>query len=389
MAFDFDDVIDRRGTHSAKWDGMQARFGHTDPDIIPMWVADMDFRAPPAVTEALTAAVQHGVYGYYGDDSTARQATADWLTTRHGWTPDTDWISWVHGLVAGIGFSIQAFTEPGDGVVVFSPVYHMFGNTIRASGRTVIESELRNVQGRYEMDLEALGRDLDPSARLVLLCSPHNPGGRVWTEAELTALAAFCAERDLILVSDEIHCDLVYSGATHLFTAKAAPGILDRLVTLVAPTKTFNIAAALTGSVIISNPDLRKKFRAAQAAAGSGAANRFGMIALEAAFKGGAPWLDALVPYLEANRDHLAAAVAGMPGLRAMHLEATYLSWIDFSDLGMDAAEVTRKVETEAKIAVNRGPTFGTGGEGWLRFNFACPRATLDTAMGRLGDVFG
>lgn len=388
-AFNFDEVIDRRGTHCAKWDGLRQRFGISDPDMIPMWVADMDFRACPPVTEALQSLIDHGVHGYYGDDSGARESVVDWMTTRHGWTPEPGWITWVHGLVAGIGFSIQAFTQPGDGVVVFSPVYHMFANTIRAAGRTVIESELRQVQGRYQMDLEQLARDLPANAKMVLFCSPHNPGGRVWTEAEITALAQFCDARGLILVSDEIHHDLVYSEATHHVTHKTAPGIADRLVTLVAPTKTFNIAGCLTGVVVISNPEMRQAFVAAKAAAGSGAANRFGMIGLEAAYKGGGPWLDALVPYLQANRDHMARAVAEViPGVRVMPLEATYLAWLDFAETGLSPEEVIAKVEGEAKIVTNKGPTFGTGGASFLRFNFACSRATLDRALERLADTF-
>lgn len=390
MTFDFNKVVDRRGTHSVKWDGMGARFGLTAEDQIPMWVADMDFPAPPSVNAAIQGLVDHGVHGYYGNDATMREAVCDWYRARHDWEIDPDWLSWVHGLVAGIGFSIQAFTEKGDGVVVFSPVYHMFGNTVRAAGRTLIESELKHVQGRYEMDLDQLAEDLPDNARMVLFCSPHNPGGRVWTREEIRALADFCAERDLILVSDEIHNELVYSGARHIMTANAAPEIADRLVTLVAPTKTFNIAGCLTGCVAMSNPEMRKKFANAKAAVGSGAANRFGMTAAEAAYRGGGDWLDALVPYLQANRDHLDAAVAQhMPGVRSMKLESTYLAWLDFSGLGRDMAEVTRMVEHEARIAVNKGGTFGKGGDTWLRFNFACPRATLDEAIGRLAEVFG
>ncbi|MEM1299694.1 MAG: MalY/PatB family protein [Pseudomonadota bacterium] len=387
--FDFDEVIDRRGTHCSKWDGMAGRFPGVTDDTIPMWVADMDFRAAPSVNQAVRDLAEHGVHGYFGDDSGLRAAVADWMDTRHGWRPETSWMSWAHGLVAGIGFSVQAFTEPGDAVVVFSPVYHMFGNVVKAAGRTLFESELKNVQGRYQMDLEALGRDLPPSARMVLLCSPHNPGGRVWTEAELKALATFCAVRDLILVSDEIHCDLVYEGSTHLPTQKVAPEIADRLVTLVAPTKTFNIAASLTGCVVIPKAEMRGKFNAAKAACGSGAANRFGMIVAEAAYRGGRDWLDTLVPYLQANRDHLAQTIAAeIPGARPMHLESTYLSWVDFSDTGASPDEVTRKVFEDARIAVNKGPTFGKGGEAFLRFNFACPRATVDQALERLIAAF-
>lgn len=389
MRFDFDEVIDRRGTHCTKWDGMGARFGIDVDDAIPMWVADMDFRACPAVTEALQRLIDHGVHGYFGDDAPAREAFVDWMRTRHGWTPEADWITWCHGLVAGIGFSIQAFTEPDDSVVVFSPVYHMFGNTVRAAGRRLHESRLVQVQGRYEMDLDQLARDLPANAKMVLFCSPHNPGGRVWTETEIRALCDFCAERGLILVSDEIHHDLVYSEATHQVTAKVAPDVSDLLVTLAAPTKTFNIAGCLTGAVVISNAGLRARFNAAKAAAGSGASNRFGMIGLEAAYRGGAAWLDQLVPYLQSNRDRLASAIAeAIPGTRVMPLEATYLSWVDFSALGLDQNTLEQKVLGDAKVIVNKGPAFGAGGEGFLRFNFACPRATLDQAIERLADAF-
>ena len=388
--FDFDEVIDRRGTHSNKWDSLEQLFGITDPDAIAMWVADMDFRAPPAVNEAIRALCDHGVHGYFGDYSDMKTAVVNWMATRHDWEVDPDWVGATHGLVSAIGLSLQALTEPGDGVVVFSPVYHAFGRVVRANGRELIESELRNVQGRYEMDLEALGQDLPTNARVVLFCSPHNPGGRVWTPEELRALAAFCAERDLILICDEVHHDLVYPEATHHVLANLAPEIHDRLITLTAPSKTFNIAGALTGNTIIRNPDFRKRIDQAAGAAGVGSKNRFGMTAATAAYQGGAPWLDALIPYLQDNRDRLAGAVAeNLPGVRAMHLQSTYLAWLDFTALGLTPQDLLKKVHQDASIAVNAGPSFGKGGDGWLRFNFACPRATLDRAIDRLTDVFG
>ena len=387
--FDFDEVIDRRGTHSAKYDAMGIKFGLTGDDLIPMWVADMDFRAPPAVNQAIQGLIDHGVHGYFGDDADMLEAVANWTTTRHGWSPEKSWITSTHGLVSAIGLAIQAMTEPTDGVIVFAPVYHMFGNTVRATGRQLIESPLKEIQGRYEMDFEDLEARAD-GAKMVLLCSPHNPGGRVWSVDELRQLAGFCERRDLILVSDEIHMDLVFSESTHTMTAKAAPGIMDRLVTLIAPTKTFNIAGALTGFPIISNPQLRAKFAAQKAACGLGAANRFGTIAATAAYSQGAPWLDALVPYLQSNRDRLDQAVAEhMPGVRSMRLEATYLSWLNFSGTGLSAEQALAKVNNEARIVVNAGPSFGDGGADWLRFNFACRRDTLETAISRLVDVFG
>lgn len=387
--FDFDEVIDRRGTHSAKWDGMGPRFGLAGDDLIPMWVADMDFRSPPEVNTAIQDLIDHGVHGYFGDDSEMKDAVIGWLDKRHGWSPEPDWILKAHGLVSGIGLTIQAMTEPNDGIIVFAPVYHMFANTIRAGGRRVIESPLKEIQGRYEMDFEGL-ETLAKDAKMVLLCSPHNPGGRVWSADELRQLAEFCDRRDLILVSDEIHMDLVFSESTHTMMAKAAPSIMDRLVTLVAPTKTFNIAGALTGFPIISNPDLRGKYTAQVAACGIGAANRFGVIAATAAYRHGEDWLDALIPYLQSNRDRLNQAVAeNLPGVRSMRLEATYLAWLDFADTGLSPAEALNKVNNDARIVVNAGPSFGLGGESWLRFNFACPRQTLETAIERMIDTFG
>ncbi|MBL4646471.1 MAG: pyridoxal phosphate-dependent aminotransferase [Rhizobiales bacterium] len=389
MSFDFDRVIDRRNTHSMKWDALQEKLGLSGPDLLPMWVADMDFRAPPAVAETMRKLADHGVFGYFGDSKQYKSSICNWMKTRHDFDVDPDWILTTHGIVAGIGFAIKAYSEPGDGVVVFSPVYHMFGNTIRASGRKLIESPLRQVQGRYEMDLENLASQIDSSTKLVLLCSPHNPGGRVWSAQELKALGQFCSDHNLILVSDEIHHDLVYAGHKHTVTANACPDITDRLVTMTATTKTFNIAGILTGNVIISNAELRKKYIAAVNALGSGAPNGIGVQLATAAYSEGADWLDALLPYLQSNRDLLNDAVAKhMPGVRSMKLEATYLSWYDFSGTGMSPQEAVDLVQKKARIAINQGGSFGEGGEGWLRFNIACPRATLEEAIDRLKTAF-
>lgn len=387
--FDFDRVIDRRGTHSSKWDAMGARFGLEGDDLIPMWVADMDFAAPPAVNEAIHALADHGVHGYFGDDAEMKEAVINWCRNRHGWAPEADWITATHGLVSAIGLAVQGMTEPGDGVIVFSPVYHMFGNTVRNTGRRLVESPMKEIQGRYEIDFEGL-ESLGADAKMLLFCSPHNPGGRVWSEDELNGVAEFCERHDLILISDEIHMDLVFSEATHRMMPKTCPAIMDRLVTLVAPTKTFNIAGALTGFPIIPNPDLMAKFMRAKAASGLGALNRFGAIAATAAYQHGALWLDNLIPYLQANRDHFDRAIAErMKGIRSMKLEATYLAWLDFSGTGLSPEEALKKVNEEARIVVNHGPAFGAGGESWLRFNFACPRATLDRAIDRMAETFG
>lgn len=389
MAFDFDEVIERRGTHSSKVEGMIARFGADDPELIAMTVADMDFRAPPPVNDVVRAAAAHGVHGYYGGNEAMQQAVIGWMSSRHGWVPEPDWITTCQGLVSAVGLCIQAFTEPGDSIIVFSPVYHMFGKTVRANGRSLFESELKLVQGRYEMDLERLSRELPSNARMVLLCSPHNPGGRVWSATELQALARFCIEHDLILVSDEIHHDLVFPAAVHQVTAKAAPEVSDLLVTLVAPSKTFNIAGGQLGFSIISNPDLRKRLAEVSAAAGLGNPNRIGALMAVAAYEQGLPWLEALLPYLTENRDRLHHALAErLPSVRPMALESTYLSWIDFSTLGLSSAELAERAIQNEKVAVHDGAIFGKGGEGWLRLNFAMPRPVLDRAIEGLCRAF-
>jgi len=389
MPFDFDELIDRRGTHSAKWDAIGNVVKDPAPDTIPMWVADMDFRAAPAVNEAIRDLAGHGVHGYFGDDGGYKDALSNWLEKRHGWMPDPEWMTHSPGIVSALGLAIQAYSGPEDGVVVFSPVYHMFAHMVRANGRRLIESPLKQIQGRYEMDLDGLKALIDRNTKLVLLCSPHNPGGRVWSAEELTALADFCLANDLILISDEIHQDLVFDGSSHHVTAKVAPQIADRLVTCVAGTKTFNIAGALTGTAIISNPEMRDAFRARKMAAGLAANNRFGMVVCEAAYTHGEAWLDALLPYLQANRDHFDAVVAErLPGVRSMRLEATYLAWLDFGGTGLTQDEIYERIERKARIAINRGDRFGAGGEKWVRFNFACPRARLDEGLDRLTAAF-
>ena len=384
---DFDEIIDRRGSNCAKWDGMEAFQGVSPDDGIAMWVADMDFRAPQSVRDALQQAVDHGVFGYPYDRGDYRQSVIDWMSSRHGWSVDPDWLSTTHGLVNGIGLCIQAYSQPGEGVILFTPVYHAFHKMIAANNRRIVQSPLREVDGRYTLDLESLAAQLDGSERLVLFCSPHNPGGTVWEVEELRALAAFCAEHDLVLVSDEIHHDLVFPGAKHTVMSLAAPEHRDRMVICAAATKTFNIAGAMTGGVFIENPELRDRFKAVHASVGP-YPNGFGLRAAAAAYGGGAPWLEALIPYLDGNRRLFDAGVGAIPGVRSMALQSTYLAWVDFSGTGMTAEEVTERVEKQAKIAINRGPSFGIGGETWLRFNFATRRAVIQEAVDRLQTAF-
>ena len=384
---DFDVEIDRRGSHCMKWDMMQARYGVSAADGIPMWVADMDFRAPDCVHRALRHMVDHGIYGYFGDDTAYLDAIRWWMDTRHGWEVDPASVFTTHGLVNGTALCIETWTQPGDGVVLLTPVYHAFARVIRAAGREVIELPLGIEDGQYRLDLDAA--PLPANARMLLFCSPHNPGGRVWSVAEQQAVAAFAARHHLTLVSDEIHHDLVMPGHRHVPMPLAAPDSLDRLVMLTAATKTFNMAGAHTGNVIVPNPELRRAFAGTMAAQGI-SPNSFGMHMVTAAYSPeGAAWVDALNAYLDGNRRLFDAGLAQIPGLRSMDLQATYLAWVDFSGTGMDAAEFTARVERDARIAVNHGATFGTGGESWLRFNLATPRTRVVEAVERLQKAFG
>ncbi len=387
--FDFDRVIERRGTHSSKWDHIARLSGITSADAIPMWVADMDFAAPPGVTKALAAELECGVHGYYADTGSWAAALVDWMAHRHGAKIDPAWVSPTPGIVSGLGLILQAVSAPDDEVVVFPPAYHAFRRIIRANERHILDAQLVESAGRYVMDLDALRAKLTPRTKVVFLCSPHNPGGNVWSVAELRALAALCAERDLILVSDEIHCDLVFAGAKHTPTMTAAPEIADRLITCVAATKTFNLAGAHVGACVTSNAALKRRLDARIAASGLGSYNRFGMIATEAAWRTGEAWLDELLPYLAANRDMFDARIeAAAPGARSMRLDGTYLAWVDFSGTGLTAEEVAARVRDRARIFVSPGEQFGPGGETWLRFNFAMPRPLLDQALSRLEDAF-
>ena len=384
----FDEVIDRHGTHSAKWDMMEKLYGVPAEDGIAMWVADMDFRPPQCVQDALQRMLDHGIYGYYGDDSGYRAAIGWWMKVRHGWDIEDDWIFTTHGLVNGTAMCVDTWTAPGDGVVLFTPVYHAFAKVIKANGRRVVECPLALNHGRYEMDFDSYDALLDGSEKMVILCSPHNPGGRVWSRAELEQVAEFARRHDLILVSDEIHHDLVMPGHKHIPMA-LIEGIEDRLVMMSASTKTFNMAGAHVGNVIIPDKSLHAAFGARMMGLGI-SPNSFGIHMAEAAYTPeGATWVDALVEYLDGNRKLFDAAINAIPGLASMPLEATYLGWVDFTGTGMTMAEFTRRVEAEARIAVNHGPSFGSGGESFLRFNLATPRSVVQQAVGRIGQAFG
>ena len=384
----FDTQVNRLGSHCVKWDMMQAIYGVAPPEGLAMWVADMEFPPPASVQQALEKMTAHGIYGYFGDDNAYLNAIRWWMETRHGWAVDPAHIFTTHGLVNGTGLCLDAFTQPGDGIVLMTPVYHAFARTIRAAGREVVECRLAQQDGRYQLDFAAWDAQMTGREKMLILCSPHNPGGRVWTLAELQATADFCRRHDLILVSDEIHHDLVFPGHKHHVMANAAPDITDRLVMMTAATKTFNIAGSHTGNVIIADPALRQRFAVRMMALGI-SPNSFGMHMVTAAYSPeGAAWVDALMAYLDGNRRLFDDGINAIPGLRSMPLESTYLSWVDFSGTGMAAPEFIARVEKTARIATNHGATFGTGGENFLRFNIAAPRAQVAEAVSRLQKAF-
>ena len=384
----FDTKIDRRGTHCSKWDTMEPLFGVSPDDGIAMWVADMDFPAAPVIQDAVQAQRDHGIYGYFGDESEYRAAICWWMENRHGWTVDPNAIFTVHGLVNGTALCIDTYTQPGDGVIVFTPVYHAFHRVIRAADRELVECQMVNNNGRYELDFDAYDAQMTGNEKMVILCSPHNPSGRVWTKAELEQVADFAKRHDLIIVSDEIHHDLTMPGQKHI-PMTLIDGIEDRLIMMTATTKTFNIAGTHSGNVIIPYAELRSKFAARMQALGI-SPNSFGLFMATAAYSPeGAEWLDALRDYINENRRIFDEGINAIPGLKSMELESTYLAWVDFSGTGMSRQEFTDRVAKQAKIAVNAGPTFGSGGEDFLRFNIATQRSVVEDAVERMKAAFG
>ena len=385
---DLDEVIERRGTHSAKWDMMEKLYNVPTRDGIAMWVADMDFRPPMAAVRALQTMMSHGVYGYYGDDAGYLDSICWWMQERHGWQVEPDWIFTSHGLVNGTALCIDAFSSPGDGVVLFTPVYHAFARVLKEANRQIVECPLEIRDGTYTFDFDAYDKQMSGGVKIAILCSPHNPGGRVWSAEELRAVADFCIRHDLLLISDEIHHDLVFSPNRHIPMTLAAPDIEDRLIMLTAVTKTFNLAGAHTGNVIIADTNLRQEFARRMMALGI-SPNSFGMFMAEAVYSpDGVSWLDEVMPYINRNRQLFDQQMNAINGVRSMPLEATYLAWVDFRNTGLSTDEVTKRVLHGARIAVNLGNTFGKGGEGFLRFNLATPRSLVVEALSRIERVF-
>jgi len=375
--------IDRRGTASLKWDFQKRLAG--EEGLLPLWVADMDFLAPRQVRAALRRRARHGIFGYTLEPESWYQAAAEWTRSRHGWELRRDWLLACPGVVPAIDLAILAFTAPGDSVVIQPPVYHPFAACIRNNAREVLENPLRLEGSRYSLDLEHLERSLASRTRMLLLCSPHNPVARVWRREELEGLAELCLRRGLIVVSDEIHCDLVLPGHRHLPTASLSGEVAQRTVTLLSATKTFNLAGLGGSLAVIPDPELRRRFRTAKEALWTSPANAFSVVAAETAWRHGARWLQQVLAYVAANYRFLVDFLgANLPAARVFPLEGTYLAWLDLRALGFPDAELKRRILRAARVWLDDGPLFGAGGQGFQRLNLACPRAILREALERM-----
>jgi len=383
MEFDFDTVIDRRNTGSVKWDLAEARLGYRD--IIPMWVADMDFRAPEPIIQALRKVADHGIYGYAARMPSYYEAFISWMNQRFNWDIKREWIEFTPGVVTAVNLAVRAFTQPGDEVIVQTPVYYPFFSAVTCNGRTLLDNPLRLENGRYIMDLASLEKKMTPRTRLILLCSPHNPGGRVWNKEELTALGELCLKHGIIVVSDEIHSDIVYHGFSHTVFATLSPEFAQNSIVCTGVSKTFNLAGLAISNIVIPNADLRKRFHDEVAACGLTLSNIFGLAAAEAAYRHGKPWLEALLKYLEGNLDYLTDyIVSNIPGIKVVRPQGTYLVWLDCRDLPISGERARNFMLAEAGVGLEEGTIFGAKEIGFWRMNFACPRSILKQAMERI-----
>lgn len=384
----FNDPTDRRGTRSSKWDKMETLFGVSPDDGLAMWTADSDYPTAPCVIDALRHAADHGVFGYSWEYPEYLAAIQWWMKTRHDWDIDTDWILTTQGLGNAIALCLDVFSEPGDGAVIFPPVYHEFASKIRKTGRQVVECPLKRRGDTYVLDLDDAQSRLSGKEKLLIWCSPQNPSGRIWTGEELRAVAEFAARNGLTLVCDEIHHDLIMPGNRFMPMDVASPQTRSSTVYLTAASKTFNIAGQRTGNMIIPDPDLRAAMRKRLNTLDYGPSS-LGTRMIEAAYSpGGAAWVDEQCEHLDGNRRLFDETIASIPGLWSMPLQSTYLAWVDFSGTGMTDSEIETRLRKDARIATSPGAGFGTGGEQFQRFNLATQRYRIEDACDRLRAAF-
>ncbi|MBW2623498.1 MAG: pyridoxal phosphate-dependent aminotransferase [Deltaproteobacteria bacterium] len=383
MKYDFDKIIDRRNSNSAKWDAVEMLFG--SKDVLPMWVADMDFDAPAPVIEALTKRAENGIYGYLGRPDSYYEAFINWVKRRHGWTIDRRWLTFSPGVVCGISVAILALSQPGDEVITQPPAYYPFYRLVKNNGRQLVYNPLRLVDGQYRMDFDDLKKKAGPRTRMMILCNPHNPVGRVWEKDDLRQVGEFCLENNIVLISDEIHSDLIHKGHKHVPTASISDEIAQNTIVCMAPSKTFNLAGLKSSAIIIPNKGLRLSFNLMLDSIGIRMDNTFGAVALESAYQYGEDWLEQLLEYLAGNIKFATEFLdQNVPGITAMDLEGTYLLWLDCRELGLSDKALKELMDKKAKVGLDEGPMFGPGGEGFQRLNLACPRATLEDGLTRI-----
>ncbi len=404
MKNNFDKVIDRKGTNCTKWDRCKKVFGKDD--LLPMWIADMDFEAPKEVIDAMKKRLEHGIFGYtYRPDSFNKSIT-NWMKTRHQWDIKEDWITFTPGIVPAISIAINTFTNPGDKVIMQTPIYPPFQSVVEKSGRIKINNELMIIDGRYYMDIDKLeeqiklsdsgfsnntsnkNKGFDDKVKLLLFCNPHNPSGSVWTKEELLRIGDICLKNNILIVSDEIHSDIIYKGHKHIPIASLSKELEQNTITCIAPSKTFSLAGLSSSAIIIPNEKLRKMFNNTVETLDIDGGNIFGSIALEAAYNCGEKWLEELLVYLEGNLDYLMKYFEDrIPGIKPVRPEATYLIWLDCSRLGLEGRNLVDFFVNEAKVGVNPGFKFGENGKNFVRLNFGCPRSTLEEGLRRIEEA--
>ncbi|MCR8642685.1 PatB family C-S lyase [Paenibacillus sp. N1-5-1-14] len=384
MTYNFDEVIDRTNSFAVKTD-FKAR-NHIPEDALAMWVADMDFATPPAVTEAISKRLSHPIYGYTHLGDNKYEAAIAWMKERHNWNVQADWIVHAPGVVPALGCIARAFLNTNEKLIIQQPVYPPFMSVPTNNQFEYLNNELVRVNGTYEMDLEDFEQKAsDPAAKLFILCNPHNPVGRVWSKETLLQIADICLRHDILIVSDEIHHDLVFKGNTHIPMASLSPEISQITITCTAPSKTFNMAGLQAANIIIENPDLRARFVKELNRVGMETPNVFAGIASEAAYREGAAWLEQAIDYIEGNKQYVIQfAKEKLPMLHVLDSEATYLLWIDFNQLGLQPKRLQHFLNNEALVWMNAGSMFGESGNGFARMNIACPRSVVIEAMDRI-----
>lgn len=380
MKYDFDKIVDRRNTGSVKWDT------NKDRSILPLWVADMDFPSPQPIIDAIKQKMELGIFGYSFPPDSYYEAIMGWLKKRHNWEIKRDWITWSPGTVTALHMLIRAYTEPGDKVIIQKPVYYPFFVSIKNNHCEIVDNPLKYVNGRYVMDFDDLEvKTQDPKAKVLILCSPHNPVGRVWTKEELSRLGEICLRNKVIVLSDEVHHDLIYKGYQHISLAAINEEFAQNSVTCIAPSKTFNLAGLQTSVIIIPDERPRQLYDTVLFGNYLKRPNLFGIAALEAGYRHGEEWLEQLLEYLEGNLNFLIDFIKQkLPRIKVIRPQGTYLVWMDFRELGMDAKALEEFMLNKAKLWLDEGYIFGEGGVGFERINIACSRATLTEALHRL-----